>query len=752
MSFDRALNRKNIKYLIAALVAIAVAVVCLNVFYVSSLKNSMEEETDRYLGEISEHVASMINDRVESRYQTLRTSAAAIDLFSDDEELQEYLRIVSEENNFSRVTFVELEGNDIASDGMSIYTDNPGIAQAMQGEENVSNTFIAVDGKESLFYSVPVYSSNGAIAGALVGTSPTETLRSFLGVESFGGEGFSQIVDYSGNYIIKSDNKNAVQGYENHFTMIEENGALEEGKTTEQIREAMARNERGTFRFDNQAGGDERVANYISLDVPKWYLFSIVPTSVAGAQTQRAIDLVMVISVIMVALFILVLFLLYRIYRKSNEKLEHIAFVDPVTGGASRVKFEMDAQKLIRAAAPGTYAMVAMDIQKFKLINDSYGSDQGDRVLRYIAGALERCLKEGELSARITGDTFNMLLKNAPLEELALRLNHMAEEINSFNVGREKKYLLPVMQGVYIVDDPMLNMIVIQGRANVARKSNKENGGKLVSRVFYSDLERLRMVREKEISDKMEQALNNHEFVVYLQPKCELENGTVAGAEALVRWDDPEKGIVPPNEFIPVMERNGYVVELDLYVFEEVCKILQRWIQSGEKPLPVSVNLSRAHLHDQNFLERFRKVWEKYDIPAKLLEIELTETLVFENMEMLIHVIDKIHDIGFTCSLDDFGSGYSSLNMLKDVPVDVLKLDRAFFAGDISERGRHVIEGIVDISKKLEMGTVAEGVENIPQVEFLKKAHCDMVQGFVFSKPVPVDEFERLAFPKKDRQ
>ena len=204
--------------------------------------------------------------------------------------------------------------------------------------------------------------------------------------------------------------------------------------------------------------------------------------------------------------------------------------------------------------------------------------------------------------------------------------------------------------------------------------------------------------------------------------------------------------MIPPNEFIPVLERNGYIVELDLYVFEAVCGMLRHWLDKGQKPVPISVNLSRVHLKDSAFLMRFREVWEKYDIPADLLEIELTETLVFENMETLIHIIDEIHKIGFTCSLDDFGSGYSSLNMLKDVPVDVLKLDRAFFLGDMGERGKRVIEGVIDISRRLQMGTVAEGVENIPQVEFLRQARCNMVQGFVFSKPVPMTEFEKLAF------
>lgn len=750
MSIDRSINLKNLKSLIAGLLVIAAVVVCLNIYYVASLKNSMEEETDRYLREVSGHVASMINYRVESSFQTLRTAAKSLYLFDDEEKLRSYLEIVSEENGFSRVAFVDSEGNDITSDGKHIYKDNPGVLQAMEGKETVSDVFVAVDGMDSVFYSVPVYKEDGEIAGVLAGASSIEDMKDILGVESFGGGGFSQIVDHDGNYLVQSGNKNAIQGYDNYFTMIEENGELEQGESIEKVQENMSADEDGSFHFASYNHKDDRSVIYIPLMVPEWYLFSVVPTAVAGVQTQLSIVRSVIISCVIVAIFIIVLCLLYRIYRKSNERLEHIAFVDPVTGGASRLKFEMEAGKLISAAPPNTYAIVSLDIQKFKLINDSFGSERGDRTLRYIAQVLEHETAHGELSARISGDTFSMLLKNTTPEELGIRLDHIAEEINGFNLGRENKYVLPVVQGVYIVDDPTLNMIVIQDRANVARKSNTENNGKLVSRVFYSDMEWIRIVREKEISDKMENALQNREFIVYLQPKYELEHDTIAGAEALVRWDDPKKGIIPPNEFIPVLEHNGYIVELDLYVFEEVCKMLRRWLDEGKRPVPVSVNLSRAHLQQPNFLERFRKVWEKYDIPANLLEIELTETLVFDNMEALINIIDQIHQIGFSCSLDDFGSGYSSLNMLKDIPVDVLKLDRAFFLGQISERGERVIEGVIALSKKLEMGTVAEGVENIAQVNFLRKAHCNMVQGFVFSKPVPVAEFESLVFGREN--
>lgn len=243
--------------------------------------------------------------------------------------------------------------------------------------------------------------------------------------------------------------------------------------------------------------------------------------------------------------------------------------------------------------------------------------------------------------------------------------------------------------------------------------------------------------------------MENNEFVVYFQPKVELKTNKIAGAEALVRWQDPKKGLIPPDEFIPIFEKNGFITKLDIYVFEEVCKTIRKWLNEGINPIPVSVNLSRMHLQNPNFLKKYKEIQEKYEVPADLLEIELTETLVFENFEQLKKVIDDIHQMGFSCSIDDFGSGYSSLNLLKEIPVDILKLDRIFFSKKNDKRGNSVIESIISLAKKLNMTTISEGVETISQVEFLRKADCDLVQGYVYSKPLAKDDFE-ITFLKNE--
>lgn len=435
--------------------------------------------------------------------------------------------------------------------------------------------------------------------------------------------------------------------------------------------------------------------------------------------------------------------------QRSNQKLLELAFVDPLTKGPNRSKFDLDAGGAILEGAPGDYVLVSMDIRKFKLINDLFGIEMGDKTLRHVYEVLEHHLQEGEFVTRVAADNFCLLLHNTDKPMLVNRLEVMSRDINRFNYGIERKYFLSFVFGVCPVLDPNLPLTQLLDRANVALKSIKDTGdSRLFACRFYSDLDRLKLMREKEMENRMQDALNAGEFVVYLQPKLSLKDNTIAGAEALVRWQDPEHGLIPPDEFIPFFEKNRFIIDVDLYVFEQVCMLLRRWLDAGLTPVPISVNMSRAHLVHSNFLDTYKAICDENGVPPELLEIELTETLVFKNPDMLFQVIDQIHRRGYRCSMDDFGSGYSSLNLLKDLRMDTLKLDRAFFTSENADnpRERDVITSVIDLAEKLSMTTVAEGVETEAQAAFLKEARCDMIQGYVFSRPVPIPDFEALAF------
>ncbi|CCL05797.1 putative signaling protein [Clostridioides difficile CD002] len=437
-----------------------------------------------------------------------------------------------------------------------------------------------------------------------------------------------------------------------------------------------------------------------------------------------------------------------EIIEKNNKELKKLAFIDSVTGGINRTKFNIIAKEIISKSPSGTYTLIWLNMKKFKLINDLAGNIAGDNLLKYIYNCISKHLHEGELVTRIFADKFILLLKDKP-EDITSRLNSMVTHINRFNNNADYKYILYFTAGAYVIYDTSLDITNIQDSANVASKSikNVENHGLCICN-FYSKKDKEKLILEQSIENRMYEALEKREFQVYLQPKLELSTQTICGAEALVRWIHPVEGIIPPNEFIPLFEKNGFIIQLDLYVFEEVCKTLKKWIDDGLNPINISVNMSRYHFSSNNFIKTYDKIAKKYGIPSHLIEIEITETIVFEDVKVFSEIINEIHKNGFKCSIDDFGSGYSSINMLKDIYVDTLKLDRAFFQSEHldSQRERDIIVSIIELAKKLKMTTVAEGIETSFQKDFLQEINCDMLQGYVFSRPLPIKDFEKLMF------
>lgn len=425
-------------------------------------------------------------------------------------------------------------------------------------------------------------------------------------------------------------------------------------------------------------------------------------------------------------------------YRKRGK--------DDVTGGKNKKEFERVASLLLEGE--GEFVIVYANIDRFKLINDTYGDDVGDRVLRIVHKIIDdELLRWDEVSGRIMADNYGMLIRFHSMEKLEHRLAGINEQLALLEDDEGQPFGLRMYFGVYMVGEKKYSVSSMLEWANIALKKVAASGQHFVHVGVYDEEERRMMGREKELEMKMERALRNGEFVPFLQPKYELENETIGGAEALVRWMDPVEGMIFPNEFIPLFEKNGFIVELDLYMFEQVCQLIEKWHHNGYKIIPVSVNMSRGHFTVPGFFKRYQEILRRYDIPENSIEIELTESLFYNELSTLKELINEIHESGMLCSIDDFGSGYSSLNMLKEVKVDALKLDRAFFKEvEDEQRGKKVINSVFHLAQSLNLQTISEGVEIRSQVDYLKELDCDFIQGYVFAKPMPVARFEELAF------
>lgn len=432
-------------------------------------------------------------------------------------------------------------------------------------------------------------------------------------------------------------------------------------------------------------------------------------------------------------------------FEHFENRLGNYVDTDKLTSGINYEKFLRDSQNRL-LKVPGAYAVFYADILNFKYINDTFGYDVGDNLLMFISQKLREKVKSVDgLYARVSADNYAVLIPYQDKNEFAEEIYSLIDDVCWFEDIQKENYKPEIYVGIYCTgaEPNTLTISEMIDRAIMAQKSVK--GSSEYHIAFYTEEIRERVIAEKELERRMESALANGEFTAYFQPKYCVDTGEIVGAEALVRWISPESGFMSPGKFIPLFEQNGFVINLDQYVFETVCKNMREWLDSGIKVVPVSINVSRLQFYKLDFVKRYTKIKEKYNIPDGLLELEFTESIVFENLEILKKIVLSLKKVGFSCSVDDFGSGYSSLNVLKNLPMDTLKLDKLFF--DDSEnlsRDKALISSVINMARALDMKTVAEGIENWAQVAFLKEIGCDIIQGYVYSEPIPYARFTTL--------
>lgn len=406
--------------------------------------------------------------------------------------------------------------------------------------------------------------------------------------------------------------------------------------------------------------------------------------------------------------------------------------------------FYYATEKMLEQFSEHKYAMIRMDIDKFRLVNAFFGAKEGDSLLRHVANYLIGLREKYEhvTFGHVNADIFAVCLG---YKEEAEILNFM-KELDKVVFEYPLDFDIVMIYGIYLLEDNSHGVGEIYERANLAAKKGK-NDLSIRNYAFFEEKMRDEIVKEQMIVNNMRSALSNNEFVLYLQPKYELHSNTLSGGEVLVRWLDPKRGMISPGDFIPVFERNGFITKLDFYVWEKACQLIRKWLDEGRKPFPISVNISRVSLYNPRLTEILCGLVEKYDIPPALLQLELTESAYTTNQQMIKSMMATLQQKGFQVMMDDFGSGYSSLNVLKDIEVDILKIDMRFLSDTENEaRSENILAAVVRMAKWLNLPVIAEGVERKEQVLFLKSIGCEYVQGYYFARPMPIEEYEKLAF------
>lgn len=429
----------------------------------------------------------------------------------------------------------------------------------------------------------------------------------------------------------------------------------------------------------------------------------------------------------------------------TNMKLR--AERDPLTGIYNKNTFYKKTREMLDADPGKRYVIALWNIDRFKVVNDLFGSRTGDMILKNVAESFSEHIHGHGTYGRMEADNFAICCSEEYMEEI----NPFISEVLRRGVqGDVINYPVMIHIGFYEVEDTNIAIDLMCDRASLALHTVKSSAVKRWE--YYKESMREVLLDEQWVVNEMEEALKQRQFFLQFQPIVDSHSRICISAEALIRWRHPEKGVISPGLFIPLFEKNGFISKLDMYVFEETCRVLAENRSRGLKNVPVSVNLSRMDFYHPELCENLVKITRRYQLPTSLLKLEVTESAYTDNPEQLIMVIDKLHEAGFRVLMDDFGSGYSSLNMLKDVPVDILKIDMKFVHNlETSERGCNILYNVINMAHDLKMETVAEGVETENQYETLKNLGCDCIQGYYFSKPLSEDSFELELMEEKHR-
>lgn len=422
-----------------------------------------------------------------------------------------------------------------------------------------------------------------------------------------------------------------------------------------------------------------------------------------------------------------------KVQRKEYELLQKKVQLDELTGLYNRTYFFDMAKEMIENSDQ-EMCIIAMDISNFRIVNELYGMNVGDRLLKEIS---EQVLKlddhESFIPARFMADHFYMCMSKAQFEKITLprSFKTFLEDID-----------IRVVYGVFFVENQKeLPINVMCDRAFIAAHDKHYKYVEYIH--YYNDTERKQMLLEQEIENEMEKALETRQFYIVVQPKYDPVTEKIVGGETLVRWQHPIKGIISPGVFIPVFEKDGFIIQLDYFVWEETCSLLRKMKDEGIETVPISINVSRAHFYGSELINKLNELIKKYRLETKDIELEITESICGEDPETIYDKIRQLQEQGFKIAMDDFGSGYSSLNMLKEMPLDVLKMDLKFLDGE-EKKSRQILKALIELAQTMELKVVVEGVEILSQVEFLRQFKDCYVQGYYFSRPVVSEVFEEM--------
>lgn len=740
------------KTFIVMVICIVLLLLCLGVSFQHVVTTIRHYRTNMHTSILAQTKldAEIVKNNLESDISVIKASAEQFQVAENsitsisDDIIYKMLYGVRANSSLERLVLLLNDGRVVSSEKYSTMSGFEKLVPRKDPGDTVwvqRCTYDFGDGMASYCITVPVR-RDGVLLGYLLGFNTTKNLMKGTETDTYSNISRSYVLDDKGRImavghtnqmtIIKSDD--FYQGVRDSFTKTADADIAEET-----FRKQFALGNTGILSYETD--DDKLYMYYTPISGNDGWVFLNTVSENSVTELTRGLALATVTSIALILLIMaLISIIIWRFIVDEQAEMMKLAYEDSLTHAPNERYFVAETTKLLKEYHEVAYRMVSFDLMNFRYLNESYGHQKADDVLRTIVTVCEKELGTRETFARIGADKFVVLLVDDGRTED--RLRRVEAQISGIAQEHSINYPIKLKCGFYEVVNHKEAVNAMIDKANLARKSIKPQGKELTS--IYRD-ELMEETRRIEfIESKMEYALMNGEFVPYLQPKWDMKRNEIIASEALVRWVHSNGDVMPPGDFISIFEQNGFIEKVDFYMLERICKYLRQMIDEGKKVYPVSINQSRFLLHDPNYTANVQQILLKYKIPKGLIELELTETVFFQERERMIEVMKELKNLNLDILIDDFGSGYSSLNLLRDIPFDALKIDGAFLnQTNVNEAGKFILRKVVEMAEGLGVRVICECVETKMQADMLLEIGCFYAQGYLYSKPIPLHEFIR---------
>ena len=743
-----AARQRNIPVPIIALaIAFIILIASVNLIVVRAL---IKKNAEGYL----DNQLSSFHDEMDLNISKLRKKSLTFDFETDgkidDGLILETLKESTENSALYNFYYITRDGTLYDSDGKidpggGIFADVPKVRNVLFNDGFYVYCMEDKNAKDGTVVGVRIdYADKGneEIRGYYILTIELSDIVTDNQFNNFGMNGQGCLVDEEGFIDFASEGFTEEYGEgENFYDIVlsHTDGGASSTKKIQQMRRFLSVDKKYTISCKGTDGRQVLIKGIAIDGAGDLYLVVIYENGALDNVIMPVLLSIFICSVgIFMALFFIIMLQMMINYRNLS-RMEELAYTDEVTGGNNINYFKIKAPELITENSESHYVIVRFDIANFRYINEAYGHASADDILRSLFEKFEEVYSKKEICARINSDQFIALVLNET--EFVEKQQRFEKEIGDYAKEIGVKYPIRLKKGIYQVHKEDRNIDIMIDHANAARKSLK--GDEKLLEAMYSENIINEMKKNDAIVSPMQPALTKGEFKPYLQPKWDILKDKIVGAEILVRWIKDDGSMVYPSDFIPIFEQNGFVEKLDFYMLECLCEQIRKYKDSGEYNIvPISINQSRILLGNPEYLKNVERIMKRYDTSIEDIQIEITESVFFNDREKMISVVDQLKEMGLVLCMDDFGSGYSSLNILKDIPFDILKIDKDFFSETkTSNDTKMIMHRIVEMALDLGIQVVCEGVETAEQIEILKEIGCTMVQGYYYGKPKPIDEF-----------